>query len=326
MIDTLNRFKIPTLLGLSIIILGLGGGIFLVLSGNQTLTSQASQNQIPQKNSITFANITDTSATLSWKTALPASSFVRYGQIASIDQPALDVRDSSSPKPRTIHYVTMNNLLPQTKYQVQIHSGRFVYPEILTFTTAPPTSNQNGFKPVIGKVIQANTPALNGIVYLSIAGAYTQSSLIKDLGNFVIPISTMQKQNVTGVFTPELGSIAKLTAITDDGQGTAIFKLQNTENPIGVLQIGKDIDLTTQLSIQKQPTQQELNIYDLNNDLSINANDHAIVLRNLGKNPKDIRADINKNGVVDAEDLALISQHISEQPKPTDLDRMLLQK
>ncbi len=317
MINFLNKFKIPTLLGLAIILIGTASGVGLVVMGNQSLTTKASHDQNPQ--GITFSNATSSSVTISWQTTAAVPSFVRFGQSAPDEQATLDDRDTQKPNPRNIHYITLKNLTAQTSYQIQIFTGKLIYPEILKFTTPETTNNQNGYKPVIGSVLQNNQPVQEGVVYLAMSGAYTQSALIKNLGSFIIPINNLQTEKLTGTYTPPENSNVKLTAIAPSGKGSIVFKLQNTNTSAGTIKIGQDLDLNTLPTVTSPPLINLENTLDINGDGNINSSDYSTVLKNFGKNPQNKQADINKDGIVDKKDLDLISQKLfpTSSPPPT---------
>lgn len=299
--------SMPTLLGLSVILLGIIGGVFLVLSQNQTLISKASPDQMPKN--ITLANIEPESISISWQTSTPTTGFVTFGTSSPDEKTALDDRDST-PTTRITHHVTLKKLLPSANYKLKIFSGKVPYQEIIEFTTASSQDKQNGFKPVIGSVLSGQDPLLDGIVYLNISKAITSSTTIREFGNFIIPISTLRSENLKDIFIPQKDMIIKLTVVSDQGEGTALARITDSDTSI-VLKIGQNLDLT-KVKPSPPPTVFELNIFDLDNNGSINAADHAIVLQNFGKNPKEKRADINKDGVVDQKDVELISQKINQ--------------
>lgn len=311
----LDKFKIPTLLGLAIVSSGVAGGVYLVLQ-QQTILSKASPDLAPQD--MTITNITQDSVTLSWQTETPTISFINYGPGNLEKQAILDDRDESRPLPHTIHYVTLNNLIPKTNYQFKIISGR-VSSNILAFETAPPLQNQTGFGPIIGFVLDGDIPLNDGVAYLIIDGATPQSSLIKPSGNFLIPISQLRNENLYDAFLPSEGTQAKLVIISDRGRASALLKLKEFSLPLPPLQLGRDFDLTTlDLGIPTpSPTTEELNKYDLNSDGKINAADNAIILQNFGplrerNNPKSQRTDLNSDKVVDQKDIDLMAPHINE--------------
>lgn len=309
----LDKFKIPTFLGLGIILSGIGAGVYLVMQ-QQTFLSKAAPDLTAQN--ITFTNTTENSVAVSWQTLSPTASFVNFGQISFAEQTTLDDRDqaaSTGPKPHLTHYATFKNLMPQTKYQFKIISGKLAT-DILKFTTAKPEATQSGFTPIIGSVLDGDTPLDEGIAYLSISGADAQSALIKPGGNFLIPISQIRKEDLSDIFPLVEGATAKLTIISDKGKATALFTLNPSSIPLPPLRLGQDTDLTDMdFSIPSpSPTVEELNKYDLNSDGKINSADNAIILLNFGKNPKNKRADLNSDKVVDQKDIDLMSPHINE--------------
>lgn len=320
MTEFINKFKIPTFLGLGIIFLGIISGVYLVLK-EQTLLSQAAPNLTPRN--IVFTNISEESVVISWQTNSAAVSFITFGQNSPGEQTILDDRDNNPPtssprieaggsKPRLIHYVTLKNLLPKTSYQFKIISGK-ITSDVQKFETAAPLTNQTIFPPIIGSVLDGSTPLESGIVYLSIPGASTQSSLIKGGGNFLIPLSQVRKDDLSDVYQPTEETIAKLTIISDKGDASILFRLNANPESLPQIKLGQNIDLTTpEESPQPSPTTKDLDKYDLNSDGKINAADNAIILQNFGKNPKNKKADLNGDGVVNQKDLDLMTQKLKE--------------
>ena len=305
--DTFNKLKIPTILGLGIIVSGIVTGVFLVLR-EQIVISKASPDVTAQN--ITLSNITDNLVTVSYQTSVPASSFITFGQTGPSETTVLDDRDNQSPKPYSMHYFTIKNLLPKTTYQYKIISGK-VSSDILKFTTAAPVASQAGFRPIIGSVLDKNQPLDQGVVYLLIAGATTQSAQVKNSGNFLIPLSDIRKSDLSDRFVLSEDTTVKLTVISAKGQANILLKLNTSNLELGPIKIGEDLDLTA-------PSTKELNIYDLNGDCKTNAADNAIILQDFGplgeagKNPKNKKADLNKDGVVDQKDLDLMAKQINQ--------------
>ncbi|MBI4035591.1 fibronectin type III domain-containing protein [Candidatus Daviesbacteria bacterium] len=307
MISFINKFKIPTLLGLSIIFLGLFSGVYLVLK-EQIFFSKAASDATAQN--ITLTNITEDSATISWQTNSPTSSFITFGQDNPNQSTSLDDRDNDSvnntgPTARLFHYVTLKNLLPKTIYQFKIISGKTIS-AVNKFQTAGPTNNVSPFAPVIGSILDETTSLNNGIIYLSIGEAITQSSLVKSGGNFLLPLSRVRKADLSDLYQITEGEAAKLTIYTDKGQTTVLFKLKANTPPLPTIRLGENLDLTN----EKEPAGK----YDLNNDGIVNSADYAILSSCLGKEPTDMlagdkpcsKADINTDGSIDNKDQNLM--------------------
>lgn len=309
----ISKFKIPTILGLGIILLGIVAGVYLNLK-EQIFLSQAAPNLTPQN--ITLTNITDSEAVISWQTNSPAASFITFGQDNPGEQTVLDDRDTlapsgAGPKPRLTHYATLKNLLPKTNYQFKIISGR-ISSDIAKFETAQPFASKAEFTPIIGSVFSGDSPLDDGIVYLSIPEATTQSALIKSGGNFLIPLAQIRKIDMADYQLTE-GTTAKLTVHSDKGESNVLFKLKANSLPLPPVKLGQNIDLTTpEETPLPTPTVKDLGKFDLNGDGKINAADNAIILQNFGKNPKDKKADLNGDGKVDQKDLDLMAQELKD--------------
>lgn len=314
MIRFLNKFKIPTLLGLGVIVAGIASGVSLIVK-DQPFLIKASPNLVPQN--ITVSNIQDTEITISWQTSSATSSFITYGLQNPKQILSLDDRDTNTSKARFLHYVTIKNLQPDTTYLFKIISSKLLS-ETKNFKTAKKASFQNGFGPIISTVFDGNNPLDEAVAYLSISEANIQSAIIKDLGNFLIPISLMRKDDLSDTFHPKEDAIAKLTIIGSNGQANVLFKIKPEGVVLPQIRLGQNLDLTTFTPSIPQPTTQELDKFDLNQDQQINALDYSEVLVNFGplreasKNPKDKKTDFNGDGIVDQKDLDLIQKFINQ--------------
>lgn len=297
----------PTVLGLGIIIFGIGAGVFLVLR-EQTFISQASPNLLAQNINVT--NVSDSSATISWQTSAPTTSFLTFGQQNPEQKTVLDDQDPTTPKPHSIHYVTLKNLLPKTTYQYRIVSGQ-VSSTVDKFTTASPTS-QTGLQPIIGTVSDGTKAVDEAVVYLSIADAATLSALVKNSGNFLIPLSQIKKTDGGSSFTLTEDTILKLTAISPNGESNVLFKIHNlSEGSLPPISVGENLDLTT-LTPSPLPSGGNLVEYDLNGDGKINAADNAIILDVISKKTTNQNADLNSDGKVNQKDLDLMAKQINQ--------------
>lgn len=281
----LSRSKIPTLLGLGIILIGIGVGVFLVVR-NQTFLSSAAPSQTPQN--ILVSNIEDSQVSISWQTSSPSLGFVSYGQ-NSADETALDDRDTKTPQTHQLHYVTLKNLLPQTTYQYKIITGKLVT-KPATFTTSSAGNTQNAFGPVIGSVLDSSKPLDEGIVFLSLSGAIIQSSLVKNLGNFLIPLTKIRKQDLSDILPLDEQAAAKITIVSPSTQAVAVFNLKSQGVSLPTLNLGESVDLMN-LPSPTPTIPSDLTIYDLNKDGKINATDYSIAQKNKNKNINNILID-----------------------------------
>lgn len=262
----MNKIRIPTLLGLSLLFLGIIAGVYLTIK-DQNFYTKASLSLTPRN--LILTNADDSSIAISWQTSIETPGFITFGQDFVNSQTALDDADTSVPNSHMVHHVTLKNLLPKTTYQYKIIAGKYSS-EVLKFTTTSPASEQNGFNPVIGSVLSNNQPVNEAIAYLAISGAVTQSTIVKQ-GNFVIPISLLRKADFSDTFPLTEGAIAKITIISSKGESSVLFKLAAFMQPLPPVQLGQNLDFTN-------PSTQTLNKYDLNGDGVVNAADYALQL------------------------------------------------
>lgn len=323
MIHFFEKFKIPTLFGLGIILAGIIGGVYLIVT-EQNFISEASPNLSPKN--ITVSNIDATSATISWITSEKTYSVVSLSQSTFLKSSHTDERDINIPSTYNSHSVRLKNLLPKTTYHFTINSGR-IKSTPLSFQTAVPQTSQNNFGPVIGSIVSLDKPLEEGIAYLSIPQAITQSAVIKNSGNFLIPLNLTYKADLSDIFSLSGETIAKLEVVSKEGQVEVNFKLLAEGTNLPVIKLGQNLDLTvppleatpqleTQPSAEITPSFEDLETFDLNGDGVINATDNAIVLKNFGKSPQNKKADLNSDGVVDQKDLDLMSEKINQFNNP----------
>lgn len=311
MTEFINKFKMPTILGLSVILLGLASGLYLVLR-EQIWLSRAAPDLTPQN--IYLTNITDNSVVISWQTNTPVASFITFGQNSPGEQTVLDDRDTEGPKPHLTHYVTVRNLLAKTSYQFKIISGKLTS-EVKTFDTAAEIVNQTGFPPVVGSVLDGNKPLDDGIAYLSISGAATESALIKTGGNFLIPLSYIRKADLSDIYPLTDTTTAKIAIVSDTESSNLLFKPKINPSPLAPIKLGQDLDLTiVAASPSSALAMLNLESYDPNADGIINAADYAIIFScsSARQEISCAKADINKDGKIDQKDLDLMTQKLKE--------------
>ena len=304
MTSFLNKIRIPTLLGLTIIIFGMAAGVYLTLqSETQTLTSRAAQSA----GDIKVTNIDDTSASISWITDSPAVGQVEYFQEDGQSGKGFEDRDEGGQSVRRLHHVTLNGLTPATTYHYKVFSDNFpTLPNPDQFTTAS-QSDQNDFKSIVGSILEGDHFLASGLVFLEVPGAVTQSTYITDLGNFILPLSKLRTINQTDIFRDrQAKGVISVTGENGQRSGAEII-IGEASSPIGPLKVGEKLDLTVPAA-----SPSALIKYDLNNDRTINASDHSIVLTNFGKKPRVPRADLNEDGVVDKKDVEIISNEIAK--------------
>lgn len=269
-------FKIPTLLGLGVLLIGLLGGVFLV-SRNELAVFQTKATKYVEPQKITVTNLSGNSATIYWQTTEPSPGFIKAGQSSSsLDLTFNDDRDTGTPKLYKLHFVTLTNLSPNTTYYYKIFSGTNSYPNqplsFKTSTDVPSSPNS----PLIGQVVDENSqPVSEAFVNLSIPGSADVATITKVSGNFILPLTSLTNLSSN----PQ----AVLTIFNGDKSSKINLTLPFTGNSLPQIILGQDLNLSSQESTSSSSTVKN----DLNNDRMVNALDAGIVFNNFGKKGKN---------------------------------------
>ncbi len=300
----MSEVRIPTLLGLGILFVGLIIGVLLVFQ-RQTLSSRASSSANPKN--MTISNITDNSVTISWSTDNPAPGFVQAGPQEALGLTFKDERDLDQPKDHLLHYVTINNLTPNQTFYYKISSGSVLYPQdqTLSFTTASESKNQS-YNPLQGSVEDVNNqPVQEALVTLQIDGAQKLTTITKIAGTFILPLAYIRTTDLAAPFEIEK-KVATVTVESGEKLSRVKVKLPFTA-PLPPIVLGKDQDFTDipVASAAAVPVK-----YDFNNDGILNTADTSYVAANKGRNPKDKQVDVNNDGIVDQKDLDIVRKEI----------------
>jgi len=240
--------RIPTLLGMLLIVIGVGITSFLVDKGI-ILTGHASPTTNPQNVRIT--NITDNSFTVSYSTDAQAIGSLTYGKDQNLGQTALDDRDQQTGSliNHNVHSITVRNLSSVTKYFFSITSGedKFLnngapFETVTGAIVANPPSEQ---KPVVGKVItpDGNTPG-EGIIYITTDNSQVISSLLKDDGTYLIPLNSVRGQDLTSYLDFSNVNTLKML-IFGDGLSSNVSLSINQINPVPTITLSQNYDFAT---------------------------------------------------------------------------------
>lgn len=179
--------RIPTVVGVLILLGGLIAGVILVNS-RQGLLIKAGPTEAPKN--VKVSNKGSNTFTVSWTTDQPVTGYIKHSENpAKINTPAGDFRDqiSGTSQGYTNHYVTVTGLNSEKSNYVMIGSGSQMYDdagkpfEIKTGqqVIAPPEDVVNG------KVVGIDGgPINNAIVYIEIEGGQTLSTTTKADGTW----------------------------------------------------------------------------------------------------------------------------------------------
>lgn len=239
--------RIPSFLGLLFLAISVGMVSWFGKSYTE-LRSKASMGETPKN--VQISNITDTSFTVSYVTSERAGGGISYGRDKQFGQVGLDERDQQIGKSsaRWIHYVTISQLDPGTKYYFAIQSGTKVFLnnnqpyEVTTASTSNAaslsTTSPNQEKVVAGSVyLPDGSIPMEGIVYIStasMAASQLLSGLLKPGGSYNIPISSIILNNDT---------ILQIIIQNGSYKSRVSVKAAHT-NPVPPVMLSKDYDFT----------------------------------------------------------------------------------
>ncbi len=182
--------RIPTIVAILVLVLGIGGGIWMV-KRQQTTGNKA---EIKPQN-VRITNLADNKFTVSWTTTKPTKAKVIYGKVGEkLKQVATDDRDLGETEGTYLtHHITINKLQPNTQYAFRLVEDKIQFDNNgspYTVKTAPIISKTPPAETIYGVVKKNQTsPAKGAIVYINIPGATPLSTLVKGSGNWTVPIS-----------------------------------------------------------------------------------------------------------------------------------------
>ncbi len=191
----MKKNKIPTFLGIILLIIGLAAGIFLV-QNEQIFKSGASPQASPKD--IRVTNTTNSSFTVSWATDKETSGFILWGESENaLSKTELNEIGETS----NTHSVTVQGLTPNKTYYYELSSDGVSFDNDgipWQITTGPQLIDQSTSNSISGTILTATgAPADKAIVYITLAGASPRSTTTSQNGSWVVPISSARNQNLT---------------------------------------------------------------------------------------------------------------------------------
>lgn len=230
--------KIPTILGIVLLVISLVAGIYL--TGQKTsLFTKASSTCIPAQ--ILTTNITDNSFVVAFSTDSDC--------LASLVINNLSLQDSRSSKtdgtllPSKTHYFEISNLSQNTDYQFSLISDGETHtsPDYRVKTSSKPKSAIPNANLAWGKVLTPDKqPASGSIVLLQIEGATLLSSLVTSSGNWNISLASSFNENKDDWFTPPENKSEEIIVLSEDGTVTQIAGNTSNNNPVPDIIVGQN--------------------------------------------------------------------------------------
>jgi len=245
----LQSKKLPSLLGLFILLIVLAGGVLLIQK-IRALNIKAASETSPSQVRIT--NVGSYSFTVSWITQNKNTGLLEFGDSAGLGQSQKDARDkerTASEKYQT-HYVVVDGLKPETKYYFKIISSGVSYDnskkpfEVTTGSSKVPNDNDLAQ----GKILTSEEkPAAGAIVYLSIANAIAQSALTDSEGNWMIPLSTARSLDLQNFSNYDRNAQVEEIFVQGDSETASATLTTGNDNPAPDITLGQTYNFLGQL-------------------------------------------------------------------------------
>jgi hypothetical protein len=255
---TLMKKRIPTIVGLSVLVVGLIVGVIFLGTGPGVFAPRATPETTPSK--IKLTNITDAGFTVSFYTSSATPGFIKYGTDAkSVKSQSGDDRDqlSGTVGDYKLHHVTVRGLKPSTAYHYVLGTGsKASYDDNgspFTVETAARGGAPSAAKTAYGNVLsKSGNPESGAIVYVTLPGVGEMSSLVKSSGSWAIPLSNARKSDGSGYAV-----ISETDSLTIFVQGTSPTLTSNLNISVADSQPVSDItagENSTVSSVPKENT------------------------------------------------------------------------
>ena len=240
--------RIPSILGLVVLIAGLVGGAVLVRQRQQVQPRAAAGGEPVD---LAIGNISDQSFSVSWTTAEQVAGGVFLGTRRINDVRDLKTKLSES----TTHLVTVDGLEQAKGYEFRVESGGEEYDSQgrpFAVTTAASLGGSLPVSDVAQGIVKTGGGAGAGgtIVYAQLPGGQLLSSMTADSGNWVMPLSTSRTADLSGWLSYD--RVATVYTIRADGglEGKATATvITGIDQPVPPITLGQNYDF-------RQPAQE----------------------------------------------------------------------
>ena len=269
--------KLPAIIGILLLVVGVGAGIFLV-QNDTGFIPRATPEFAPQ--SLVVTNITENSFSISWVTDEKTGGFLKYGVVVNkINEIENDDRDqlTGSTGSYNTHHITIKGLEPETTYYFKIASGgkNQFYDnngqpyEVTTASVlgVPPPSDS-----AYGEVMtSASTPVDGAVVYISLPGAARLSTLVTD-GQWALSLSEARTSSFQSYVKYDQESTVYDVLIKNGViEESQIIVNTGSDQPMATVTLGQDYDFSTQVESVKPDTGEEDELLDESSEDEVEA-------------------------------------------------------
>lgn len=238
--NVLNR-KIPTLLGLAVLIAGIGLAVFVM---NNTTSFQGEAAADDEPKNIRITNIGSNSFSISFVTDTDVLASVRYGTSETdLSQTAVEGNDTQKS-----HLITLNNLSASSSYYFMIISGAHEYSDngspFVSSTGPVPSGEKASMREVTGTVLNPDgSPSSKALVYLSSTGANIISTMTNSDGVFSLDASSLLTSDFSSYLQISDETVLNLSA-ANNGQELAATFFAASANPLPTTTLGQAYNFT----------------------------------------------------------------------------------
>lgn len=257
--DILQK-RIPTLLGILLITIGVGLTSYLTKSGI-IFVGKAAPIETPENVRIT--NVSDSSFTVSYTTVANIPGSLSFGRDKKLGKTYLDDRDQQTGKINNykIHHLTVRDLEPNTKYYFVVISGQITFfnqndqESPFEVVTGPTIIDQpKAQQPMVGKIILPDSNKPNeAIIYVTAKNAQTISTLVKLDGSYILPLNSIRSSDLKNYYNFLDNNILQLLVLGESLESQVLLFI-NQINPVPAITLSKDYDFTINSSALATPS------------------------------------------------------------------------
>lgn len=242
------RFRIPTFLGI-LLVIAFVGAVIALFEWYSRKPSTASGSVVPVN--ITFTNISDTGFTVVWTTTLPATGVVTITPAKPTSSTFFDDRDTTGTMKRySTHSVTVRSLAPATSYTFYILSNGKRYsqggkPYAVT-TASTITGSGTGLEPAYGIINDVGgSPVAGAIVLVTLEQGQLLSTITSPSGSWLLSLRLARTASLTKYVDGSSRLTETIRVLWGNQETTAITDTLN-DAPVPTMVLGKTYDFRKQ--------------------------------------------------------------------------------
>lgn len=248
--------RIPTLLGILLLLSGLAITTVLVRNGTLTI-SRASPSETP--NNIQVSNITDTSFVVSYTTASKTLGAVTI-RTSDGTKTFFDERTTQNTQTSlyNVHFIALTTLTPKTTYTFSIQSGGSIFlnngvPFTVTTGATLPVPNQKQL--LQGTIVtDSNAFPQEAIVYAKTSQSQIISTLLQTNGSYTLDLSSLRTANGNAYQSVQPFDLVQMQIDGGEGSSTIVLLAKQAASVPQII-LSQDYDFTLATPLITRPPQ-----------------------------------------------------------------------